>query len=160
MKEYLIYRALAHTGELSVRKEKAWKESEYCALCAHLCGVNRLRGEKGVRQAGDNVQISGYGPHYSEEDVLVGTGGSGTIFFTGCNLQCVFCQNWDISQLREGETFSTQRLGEIMLCLEERGCHNINLVSPSHYLPQFLSAQNNLAHDHFSRKRSFSTSCR
>lgn len=134
------YRKLWEEGELKARAEAAWKRMEACDLCAHKCGVNRRNREKGVCQADDTVQISGYGPHFGEEDFLVGRHGSGTIFFTGCNLRCVFCQNWDISQRCIGETVSDAQLASIMLKLQRKGCHNINLVTPTHYVPQILSA--------------------
>ncbi|NLY91533.1 MAG: radical SAM protein [Firmicutes bacterium] len=89
--------------------------------------------------------MSSYGPHFGEENVLVGRAGSGTIFFTGCNLKCVFCQNWEISHLREGRTVSVEELAAVMLALEKAGCHNINLVTPTPYLPQILTALENAA---------------
>ena len=134
------YLALAQEGILSERKARSRQILADCDLCGHRCRVNRLEGRRGVCKADHTVRISGYGPHFGEEDVLVGIHGSGTIFFTGCNLSCVFCQNWDISHLREGETITEERLAEIMLGLQKRGCHNINLVTPTHYLPQILSA--------------------
>ena len=84
--------------------------------------------------------VSSFGPHFGEEPVLVGYGGSGTIFFTGCNLGCVFCQNYDISHELKGEYISVSELSEIMLYLQERGCHNINLVTPTHQVPQIFEA--------------------
>lgn len=140
MKHIGNYYNLWRSGGLTKRREAAWERLSCCDLCAHECRVNRRQGERGVCRADDTVQISGYGPHFGEETVLVGTGGSGTIFFTGCNLRCVFCQNWDISHLRKGETVSTEELSRIMTALQKRGCHNINLVTPTHYLPQILSA--------------------
>lgn len=140
MSESPSYLKMWKTGALRRLAESAWSHLDTCDLCAHECRVNRHAGGKGFCRADDTVQISGYGPHFGEEDVLVGTRGSGTIFFTGCNLRCVFCQNYDISQLRIGETVSPGELAEIMTELQERGCHNINLVTPTHYLPQILSA--------------------
>lgn len=134
------YRQLLITGELKERSRKARARLSCCDLCAHACRANRLQGAKGVCKAGDSVQVSSFGPHFGEESVLVGRAGSGTIFFTGCNLKCVFCQNWDISHLRQGQTVSTEELAEIMLALERTGCHNINLVTPTPYLPQILAA--------------------
>lgn len=134
------YRQEWSRGELARKRKQAWKRLNACDLCAHKCGVNRREGQKGVCKADDTVQISGYGPHFGEEDVLVGRHGSGTIFFTGCNLKCIFCQNWDISHLREGETVSQEQVADIMVKLQKRGCHNINLVTPTHYMPQILSA--------------------
>jgi putative pyruvate formate lyase activating enzyme len=134
------YLQLLKTGEFKERKRKAYEKLSCCDLCAHACQTDRLHGSTGVCQVGDSVQISGYGPHFGEEDVLVGKHGSGTIFLTGCNLKCVFCQNWDISHLGKGETISVEDLAGIMLELQEAGCHNINLVTPTPYLPQILAA--------------------
>lgn len=128
MIEYPAYYELRQSGELARRKKIAWKRLSCCDLCPHLCRVNRTEGKKGVCNSDDTVQISGYGPHFGEEDVLVGTGGSGTIFFSGCNLKCVFCRNWEISHLHEGETVSDNELAGIMLELQDRGCHNIKLI--------------------------------
>lgn len=111
-----------------------------CTVCPHRCHVNRQKGEKGFCQAGFEVEIGGYGPHFGEEPPLVGRGGSGTIFFSHCNLACVFCQNYEISRGWQGEKVSLEKLARIMLALQERGCHNINLVTPSHYVPQIIAA--------------------
>ncbi|HHY98222.1 MAG TPA: radical SAM protein [Firmicutes bacterium] len=140
MKHVGSYRALWESGELAKRKDEAWERLRVCDLCAHECGVDRLAGELGVCRSDASVQISSYGPHFGEEEPLVGTHGSGTIFFTGCNLKCVFCQNWEISHLRMGHTVSGAKLASIMLELQEMGCHNINLVTPTHYMPHILSA--------------------
>ena len=140
MKHVGSYRSLWETGELKKRQAAAWDRLSACDLCGHKCGINRLAGETGICRADDTVQISSWGAHFGEEDPLVGKHGSGTIFFTGCNLQCVFCQNWDISQLRIGRTMSRAELGEIMISLQKEGCHNINLVTPTHYVPQILGA--------------------
>ncbi|MDI6906450.1 MAG: radical SAM protein [Thermoanaerobacterales bacterium] len=126
--------------ELAARAEEAGSLLSECCLCGHECRIDRLGGEKGVCGAGDLAVISGYGPHFGEESVLVGTGGSGTIFFSRCNLRCVFCQNWEISALGEGDPVTPEELAEIMLDLQRQGCHNINLVSPTHYVPQILEA--------------------
>jgi putative pyruvate formate lyase activating enzyme len=134
------YMELLKAGGLQKRRNQAYEKLSCCDLCAHYCRADRLHGRAGVCQVDDSVQISGYGPHFGEENVLVGKHGSGTIFFTGCNLKCVFCQNWDISQLREGETISVEELAGIMLELQETGCHNLNLVTPTPYLPQILAA--------------------
>ena len=113
---------------------------ESCTLCPRMCRVNRLAGEQGFCRAGRLPIVSSWGPHFGEERPLVGTGGSGTIFLTHCNLGCIFCQNYDISHLGRGEEISTQRLGEIMLELQQMGCHNINFVTPAHFVPQILDA--------------------
>ena len=111
-----------------------------CAICAQVCKVNRLEGELGVCRTGRLAVVSSYGPHHGEEDVLVGLGGSGTIFFSNCNLACVFCQNYDISDCGAGSEVTSEELADMMLRLQTRGCHNINLVSPSHVVPQILEA--------------------
>ncbi len=113
---------------------------EECRLCDRHCGVNRLAGESGKCHITDQVMVSSYGPHFGEEPPLVGTRGSGTIFFTYCNLGCVFCQNYTISQLGEGSKINRDELASMMLSLQTRGCHNINLVSPSHVVPYILDA--------------------
>lgn len=127
-------------GELAERAEKAVEMLGECEVCAQQCRVNRLQGELGACRGGRLAAVSSYGPHFGEESPLVGSGGSGTIFFTHCNLSCEFCQNCDISQEGSGEEVSAEELAEMMLALQKRGCHNINLVSPSHFVPQFLEA--------------------
>ncbi|MDP2870974.1 MAG: 4Fe-4S cluster-binding domain-containing protein, partial [Bacillota bacterium] len=111
-----------------------------CCLCPRQCGVDRTAGATGRCRSGERAVVTGYGPHFGEESVLVGQGGSGTIFFGGCNLNCVFCQNYETSQLDEGLEVSGEQLGRIMLALQARGCENINLVSPSHVVPAILDA--------------------
>jgi len=127
-------------GELAGRAKKAVHLLGDCTVCAQECRVNRLKGELGICRGGRQAAVSSYGPHFGEEDVLVGKGGSGTIFFTYCNLSCEFCQNCEISRYGEGDEVSAGELAGMMLELQERGCHNINLVSPSHFVPQFLEA--------------------
>lgn len=126
--------------ELCLRAEKAVAMLEDCQVCAQNCHVNRLEGELGVCRGGREAAVSSWGPHFGEEDVLVGNGGSGTIFFSRCNLTCRFCQNCELSQYDEGREVSSRELADIMLELQESGCHNVNLVSPSHYVPQILEA--------------------
>jgi len=104
-----------------------------CTLCPRHCKVNRLKGEKGFCRADHNLYISSYGAHFGEEDILVGTYGSGTIFMTWCNLRCIFCQNYDISLKGVGEKVTVEQCADIMLYLQKRLCHNINLVTPTHY---------------------------
>ncbi|BER93220.1 MAG: putative pyruvate formate lyase activating enzyme [Candidatus Atribacteria bacterium] len=112
----------------------------FCKVCPLECGVNRLQGERGRCGAGFLPEVASYHPHFGEESILSGWGGSGTIFFSGCNMKCVYCQNYSISQLGEGEAVSVEDLARIMLALEHMGCHNVNLVSPSHFAPQILKA--------------------
>ena len=112
-----------------------------CGVCPRGCKVNRAEDDRrGFCRAGGRAIVSSFGPHFGEEAPLVGSGGSGTIFFASCNLACVFCQNWQISQAREGEEASPEQLARMMLWLQQRGCHNINLVSPTIYGPQILAA--------------------
>jgi putative pyruvate formate lyase activating enzyme len=101
--------------------------------------VDRLSGELGICQTGEQAIVSGYNAHFGEESPLVGKNGSGTIFFARCNLLCIFCQNYDISHEGEGVPFSSQELAQAMMLLQERGCHNINFVTPSHVVPQILA---------------------
>jgi putative pyruvate formate lyase activating enzyme len=109
-------------------------------LCPRHCGVNRLDGESGKCHITRQAVISSYGPHFGEESPLVGRHGSGTIFFTYCNLRCAFCQNYTISQLGEGWAVDKEEMAKMMLSLQAKGCHNINLVSPTHVVPYILEA--------------------
>lgn len=113
-----------------------------CTLCPRKCGVNRLLDERGFCTTGKFAEVASYGPHFGEESVLVGEHGSGTIFFCGCNLRCVFCQNFDISHPQPGacREVGDEELAGIMVELQAQGCHNINFVTPSHVVPQILSA--------------------
>jgi putative pyruvate formate lyase activating enzyme len=128
MKHVGSYKSLWETGELEKRQAATWDRLIDCDLCGHRCRVNRLAGETGICRADDTVQVSSFGAHFGEEGPLVGTRGSGTIFFTGCNLKCVFCQNWDISQMRMGRTLSDAELAKIMISLQKAGCHNIKIL--------------------------------
>jgi putative pyruvate formate lyase activating enzyme len=128
------------TAELRERAGLAEARMEHCDLCAWHCDVNRLEGKLGVCKTGTRARISSYGPHLGEENPLRGWKGSGTIFFTRCNLRCQFCQNHDISQTDDGVEVSPQELARMMLELQASGCHNINFVSPSHVIPQILNA--------------------
>lgn len=114
---------------------------ESCYLCPRNCGVNRLAGEVGLCKMGYQIQVAAYGPHFGEEASLVGKKGSGAIFFVGCNLHCVFCQNAEISSgVEEGITMDASQLAGIMLDMQDKGCCNINLITPSHLVPQILDA--------------------
>ncbi len=113
---------------------------ESCSLCPCGCGVNRVAGDIGRCRTSRQAVVSSYGAHFGEESPLVGRHGSGTIFFANCNLACVFCQNYPISQLGEGQKVDKAELSYIMLSLQKEGCHNINLVSPTHVVPQILEA--------------------
>lgn len=111
-----------------------------CTLCGHRCKVNRLEGQLGKCRSGVKPMVSSYCAHYGEEPMISGKRGSGTIFFTNCCLKCVYCQNYEISQLAYGREVEIEELTEMMLNLQDQGCHNINLVSPTHYAPQILEA--------------------
>jgi putative pyruvate formate lyase activating enzyme len=118
----------------------AWSLLESCSVCPRSCGVNRLAGDIGKCRTSRQAIVSSYGAHFGEEAPLVGSHGSGTIFFANCNLACLFCQNYSISQLGEGHKVDKEELAHIMLFLQEKGCHNVNLVSPTHVVPQILEA--------------------
>jgi putative pyruvate formate lyase activating enzyme len=134
------YLPLLHSGELQRRVEAAYARLAACDICPRHCGADRLAGELGDCHTGELARVSSYGPHHGEEDVLAGWRGSGTIFFTRCNLHCQFCQNADISQTDDGDLVTPAELAAIMLRLQAAGCHNVNLVSPSHVAPQILAA--------------------
>jgi putative pyruvate formate lyase activating enzyme len=140
MPAYPSYLALAGTGELGDRISRACELLSSCTVCPRHCGVDRTRGELGYCRGGFLPKVSSSGPHFGEEPPLVGRHGSGTIFFAGCNMACAFCQNYGISQCHHGEEVSCDHLARQMLALQERGCHNINLVSQSHFVPQILTA--------------------
>ena len=132
--------SLWESGELAGRVERALARLGDCVLCPRDCHVNRLADKFAVCRSGRFVQVSSYFPHFGEEDSLRGTRGSGTIFFSGCNLRCVFCQNFEISWKIEGEITPPEKLAAMMLELQVRGCHNINFVTPEHVVPQILEA--------------------
>jgi putative pyruvate formate lyase activating enzyme len=122
------------------RIREADRLASSCKLCPRQCGINRLNGEKGFCKAPGHLVISSIFPHYGEEPPISGTKGSGTVFFSYCNLQCLFCQNHQISHEAEGADYSEHELALQMLCLQEQGCHNINLVTAAHFLPWVLRA--------------------
>jgi putative pyruvate formate lyase activating enzyme len=134
------YIGLFEKGELSQRIGLLNEFLRECRLCPRECGVNRLDGELGVCQAGPELMVSSAFPHFGEEPPLVGYHGSGTIFLTHCNLRCIFCQNYDISHLRNGERMTSSDLARVMVRLQEMGCHDINFVTPTHYAPQIVSS--------------------
>ena len=134
------YLPLLHSGELKRRVAEAYVRLEACDICARDCGVNRRLSTEGAGcRTGERAIVSSYGPHFGEEDPLVGRGGSGTIFFSWCNLRCQYCQNYEISQQGIGHQVEPEDLAEMMLSLQSQGCHNINFVSPSHVVPQILA---------------------
>jgi putative pyruvate formate lyase activating enzyme len=134
------YLDLYRSGELLRRAEAAQGMLEHCELCPHRCGVNRLAGERGVCRMGDLPKVSSWNLHRWEEPPISGTRGSGTIFFSGCTGRCSFCQNYPISQLGYGKVVDVQRLASMMLELQRKGAHNINFVTPTHFVPQILAA--------------------
>lgn len=134
------YRSLHKSGELTKRAMKALKWLENCRICPWQCQVNRVRGEIGQCGIGRRARVYSFMPHHGEEKPLRGWKGSGTIFFSGCNMHCVFCQNADISQGCYGTEVGAEKLAGMMLSLQKKGCHNINLVSPTHVVPQILEA--------------------
>jgi putative pyruvate formate lyase activating enzyme len=135
-----VYMKTVCNGLIKKKIDKAYSMIESCILCPRKCRVNRLVGETGICKTADKAYVSSYNSHFGEEAPLVGNHGSGTIFFTHCNLMCNFCQNYDISHQGFGEEVSTEELARIMLFLQKSGCHNINFVSPSHVVPQILSS--------------------
>jgi putative pyruvate formate lyase activating enzyme len=134
------YRKSYEQGLLPDKAQKARKLLESCTVCPRACGANRIRDDKGFCGAGFLPEISSFAPHFGEESPLVGRRGSGTIFLTHCNLGCLFCQNYTISHTGEGQKISISRLAKIMLELQRLGCHNINFVSPTHFVPQILES--------------------
>lgn len=134
------YLELHRNGELKRRGEELWAIMERCRLCPRICNKNRLEGNEGFCCASSRLEISSYHPHFGEERPLVGRGGSGTIFFTHCGLRCVFCINWQISIAGIGYKKSIKDLANMMIHLQKIGCHNINVVTPTHYSPHILLA--------------------
>ncbi len=124
--------------ELREKIHSAEEILKHCVLCPRNCEVDRTSGEKGFCKTGNKPFVSSWNPHFGEERPLVGQHGSGTIFFAHCNLGCLFCQNWTISHLGEGNIYSFEALAEIMLTLQHYGCHNINFVTPTHQVPMIL----------------------
>jgi putative pyruvate formate lyase activating enzyme len=128
------------SGRLQENLRRGLKWLNRCTLCPRLCRVNRLAGETGFCRTGRDAVVASYGPHFGEEKPLVGRHGSGTVFFSHCNLFCAFCQNYDISHGGQGQARSAKELANIMIHLQNQGCHNINFVTPSHVVPQILEA--------------------
>jgi putative pyruvate formate lyase activating enzyme len=135
-----VYLKTHRRGLLTAKIAAAYDILSQCNLCPRNCLVDRHHGERGLCRTGDQPVVSSYSPHFGEEDPLVGQHGSGTIFFTHCNLYCIFCQNYEISHGGEGEEVSIPDLAAMMLLLQKRGCHNINFVTPSHQVYQILAA--------------------
>ena len=134
------YEKLEREGKFAQRVKQAYSIFENCQLCPRLCGVNRVKGEKGFCRAPLKPIVFSHHPHFGEEMSLVGENGSGTIFFSNCNLRCIFCQNWPISHEGKGREIRDEDLADLMLDLQKTGCHNINLVTPTHVMPNILNA--------------------
>lgn len=135
-----VYTGLIESKEIDKRIEQLYARLGQCDICPRDCKVDRLAGETGYCEADAGLVVSSINPHFWEEASLVGLGGSGTIFLSNCNLRCVYCQNYEISQLGSGERMTEEQLAEGMLYLQRIGCHNINLVTPTHYTPQLVKA--------------------
>ena len=134
------YLRLARQGRLREVEKDLWAVLDACRLCPRACGANRRGGKSGICRSTARLKVASHGPHFGEERPLVGRGGSGTIFFSNCNLLCCFCQNWEINHRGDGWYISEVELADKMLDLQERGCHNINLVTPTHVVPHIVKA--------------------
>jgi putative pyruvate formate lyase activating enzyme len=135
-----VYLKTEREGRLALLEKELWDSLASCRLCPRQCGVNRLNGESGFCSSADRLKVASFGPHFGEERPLVGKGGSGTIFFSNCNLLCCFCQNWQINHRGDGNIIAHAELAGMMLSLQHRGCHNINLVTPTHVVPHIVKA--------------------
>ncbi len=134
------YLSLHRRGELTGRTARALEELTDCCACPRNCHVNRVDNKELICRTGRYAMVSSAFAHFGEEDCLRGWQGSGTIFFGGCNLRCVFCQNWNISQQAAGKVSTAEEIASLMLALQAQGCHNINLVTPEHVAPQVIEA--------------------
>lgn len=130
----------SRSGRLKEKLRRASEWMKKCTMCPRMCRVDRMAGDRGFCRTGKFAEVASFGPHYGEERPLVGRGGSGTIFFSHCNLFCEFCQNYDISQGGEGMPVGPEELAGMMLALQSRGCHNINFVTPTHVIQPILAA--------------------
>ncbi|MFA4888204.1 MAG: radical SAM protein [Candidatus Omnitrophota bacterium] len=137
---YPSYLEAYNTGSLQEITNKAWEVLGSCSICPRQCKVNRLNNQKGFCGIGLRPMIYSFIPHHGEEPPISGTAGSGTIFFSGCNLHCLYCQNYEFSQLKQGREVEPEELALIMLKIQEEGVHNLNFVTPTHILPQILKA--------------------
>lgn len=155
---YPAYGKLEKRGELSQRVDQAYAIFNSCELCPRQCGANRKNGEAGFCTATSRLKVYSAHPHYGEEKSLVGRKGSGTIFFSNCNLRCVFCQNWPIAHKGYGKDLQDEDLADMMLYLQEIGCHNINLVTPTHVMPNIVNATRIAYHRGFNLPLVYNTS--
>jgi putative pyruvate formate lyase activating enzyme len=135
-----VYLRMEREGRLAVLEKELWEIFRSCHLCPRRCGVNRLERETGFCSSTAQLKVASYHAHFGEERPLAGVGGSGTIFFSNCNLLCCFCQNWEINHRGDGHPITHDYLADIMLSLQKRGCHNINLVTPTHVVPHIVRA--------------------
>lgn len=140
MSDYPAYIDLYKNGKLKKIAGQLFASLESCQICPRRCKVNRLDGKAGFCKTAKLPKIYSFMPHHGEEPPVSGTEGSGTIFFSHCNMNCIYCQNYEFSQLGGGKEYTFQQLGQIMLKLQGQGCHNINLVTPTHVLPQILKS--------------------
>jgi putative pyruvate formate lyase activating enzyme len=134
------YIAMERQGKLKAVESELWEIYKSCRCCPRACGANRLKDQKGVCSSTARLKVHSAAPHFGEERPLVGRGGSGTIFFSNCNLLCCFCQNWQINHRGDGDYVTHDDLAEMMLSLQRQGCHNINLVTPTHVVPHIVKA--------------------
>lgn len=134
------YLKLEREGKLAEREKELWDIYKKCRLCPRECEVNRLAGENEICKADDKLKVYSAVPHFGEEKPLVGRYGSGTVFFSHCSLRCCFCQNWEIAHRGDGGAISHSTLARAMLSLQKQGCHNINLVTPTHMVPHIVRA--------------------
>lgn len=137
---YPAYLESYYSGKLNQIIERAFKMLESCSICPRKCKVNRLNDKKGVCRTGFKPKVCSFMPHHGEEPPISGKHGSGTIFFSSCNVSCAYCQNYEFSQMDKGKEVETQDLASFMLQLQDMGCHNINLVTPTHVIPQILGS--------------------
>ena len=140
MRSYPGYLNLFDHSIIKDRIDAAFKMLEECCICPHQCKVNRVKGERGICGVGLKPIVCSYMAHHGEEPVISGDNGSGTIFFSFCNLKCVYCQNYQFSQLGEGTQVTFEELADKMIALQKMGCHNINFVTPTHIMPQILKS--------------------
>jgi len=140
MPDYPSYLNAFKNGKLKLLTEKLFLRLESCDICPRQCKVNRLNDKKGFCKTGKFPKVFSFLAHHGEEPPVSGTKGSGTIFFSNCNMACIYCQNYEFSQLGKGKEYSIEELASIMLNLQSQGCHNINLVTPTHVLPQILES--------------------
>jgi putative pyruvate formate lyase activating enzyme len=134
------YLKTRRTGKLSRKVAEAYNMMESCVLCGRYCKANRMKGEEGFCKIGKVALVASFGPHHGEETPIAGACGSGTVFFSRCNLGCLFCQNYDISHFYAGKRYSSDQLADIFLEIKEMRCHNLNLVTPTHQMPMIIEA--------------------